>query len=1423
MEGRRLKPGPSSPSAKLWNTFRSGNGNSRPPISSGKIVKVGINEDLVDELVQTKGHLAEKDYHLKQQLKKMEALQELKAQIEEKNASLEQAKTNLEDENGRLTSLVGELKNQMDVLKQGQEYQLFEDQRQEADARIVMLLEDNDILSNRLESTYSAVCQGREWEGESDMNARHQHVISQLQKLVTSSHNVDEMQVKLSDAEASLRIAEQNHLKDLAKAAAEASEREGSLVSKLESTSIRQLQFQGEQEALQETLKTLEDKLRKAKISLQNAEEARVEDVTRLQGQLLAAGQALAEAQSNLAERKLSEEGLQDRLRAAEEAKDQAKQACTQQVEELRELQRQALLWQEQERSVQEALAVVEGKLEASEQSRGELDLRCTEHANQVAVLQGQLEEAHRLQADLARDCARYVEELGKFEARVSEAQAAQRRAEDDLEAQVGRLEAVEHARSVAEEEVEISVGKVKATEEAHEAVKEELGMFIGRVEAAEQAQKRMEQELVVSQERVEAAELSRNDAVQELEALSSTVRSAELQHKIKETEAEKDRQIWEGRVQVAEEALRKAGLELEGLRREKEICDTHLKIAEDAREEAAQAMVTQANEIAQLKGQVETGQAELNATISSFQEQFNSMASETRSLERERDALNKQVQGVVKQRNLLKTQVAIHVKGLEDQMTLNHEEAMANSLLRQELVQMENLKGEIAQAKSLKEEHSKLQVHYEEIATEVEQLRARLAEMEGLRTQMAGLRTQMEEKEAKVKDMEQLKQKVVQMDQLRLELTQMEQLKNKVEEQQVGLNQMECLRQEVTQMEQLRLDLALMGQLKAQLEEQKAELKQMDNLRQEVTQVENLKNQVEKLQVQLASLEQVRELLREERTRAGQLQEEISEMESLRTQMEQQKVQLTRLGQMEEESAAEIERLKGELVETECVGREVANTQEVELLRREVAEMGEVKKEAARALYLEEEVKSLQTELAQMEDFRREAAQLQPLQERAAGRLLEEEVARLEQVKQEMTRLEGCREKLVQRQGLTDTGMNSTSEVEMLREELAKSKQEVEESKTTICNERRFIHVFRQWGRFYLAMSSKSQKERIRARNMARSQDAETMDISDSHSVCSNTPSSSWGTPVKQAEDPFLEEELARTRYLEIRQNLVGTPLQGVRDSWDEIMTLVEGSGIEDVEEGPDQEVTANTQSSANISQVVAPRSRRNPTEAQIRRHEEIAKKRELRRRKAAEAEDTSRPSTSPFPPSGVSEAPPISSPFGPPPVCSGSHPTPPAAGSSDSPVGEGPSTSNSTSRIPEGTTTTKEAGQGNQSVPGTVSSGMSPPPLPSTPTSTSSPGPVAGRAPPMMAPAPMVGPPPTSGPPTRASTTNNGLAGGRTPDQLYLRPSFSPDDALLQLAEKAKMREDFWRARFGELALWAVLFVGVLFTTTDYDVGDC
>eukprot|EP00903_Cladosiphon_okamuranus_P011049 g10434.t1 len=347
---------------------------------------------IMDKYVQAGEALAWKENEVLDLTKQVQEVRAVNSDLEARLSQLTTSNEKLLDSEGRWYSLARELENQMDVIKKGETYSLFQDKVDEAEARLEVATDANNTCRRRLFEVYGVVSADFKDKnndgGDEDVDEHRLHatILEQLQHLKSTTADVEDALATSRDANSAAELARQ-----------QAQAREMELRNELEvrvselreEAAARDAAAQAEQGVLRDAFATQAQELAKALKDASHCREACTAAEAAAQASedaRLAAVGATSTAESNL-------EDVRDDLRLAK-----------------LEIQ-----------SVREQLAEARAALEASQhqatsthEAQESAESKCQQLSDRVVELEGLLEGAQswssKVESDLAESSHRIVE-----------------------------------------------------------------------------------------------------------------------------------------------------------------------------------------------------------------------------------------------------------------------------------------------------------------------------------------------------------------------------------------------------------------------------------------------------------------------------------------------------------------------------------------------------------------------------------------------------------------------------------------------------------------------------------------------------------------------------------------------------------------------------------------------------------------------------------------------------------------------------------------------------------------------------------------------------------------------------------------------------------------------------------------------------
>ncbi|CAM9731264.1 unnamed protein product, partial [Ectocarpus sp. 12 AP-2014] len=154
--------------------------------------------EIMDKYVHAGEALAERENDVRHLSKQVKAVKADNKELEAEVARLKTSNEKLADDEGRWYSLARELENQIEVIKKGETYTLFQDKVDEAEARLEVATDANSTCRKRLFEIYGAISpdfQDKTNDGsDEDVDEHRQHatVLDQLRRLKSATKEMED-------------------------------------------------------------------------------------------------------------------------------------------------------------------------------------------------------------------------------------------------------------------------------------------------------------------------------------------------------------------------------------------------------------------------------------------------------------------------------------------------------------------------------------------------------------------------------------------------------------------------------------------------------------------------------------------------------------------------------------------------------------------------------------------------------------------------------------------------------------------------------------------------------------------------------------------------------------------------------------------------------------------------------------------------------------------------------------------------------------------------------------------------------------------------------------------------------------------------------------------------------------------------------
>eukprot|EP00752_Nemacystus_decipiens_P009407 g8410.t1 len=431
---------------------------------------------IMDKYVQAGEALAWKENEVLDLTKQVQEVREANSDLETRLSHLTTSNEKLLDSEGRWYSLARELENQMDVIKKGETYSLFQDKVDEAEARLEVATDANNTSRRRLFELYGVVnadFKDKNDGGHEDVDEHRLHatILEQLQHLKSTTTEIEDALAASRDAHSAAELARQQ---TQAQEAELRSQLEVRISELREEVAARDVAAQAEQRLLrdafarqaQELAEALEDASRcrdactAAEVASQAAEDAR-----------RAAVRAASTAESNLEDvhedrrvAKLELQIVEEQLaKARAELESSQHEVVRTQDDTERNLRRlsdrvvelEGLLQDAQSRSSKVETDLAESSHQVAELTR--ITQECQREVTEATTKSGELQTYVDTQEERLRESLERVAELSDtlqtLRSQLNEKDDAVSRAESEAErALQGASEAAENAERIGEE-----------------------------------------------------------------------------------------------------------------------------------------------------------------------------------------------------------------------------------------------------------------------------------------------------------------------------------------------------------------------------------------------------------------------------------------------------------------------------------------------------------------------------------------------------------------------------------------------------------------------------------------------------------------------------------------------------------------------------------------------------------------------------------------------------------------------------------------------------------------------------------------------------------------------------------------------------------------------------------------------------------
>ncbi|CAM9283974.1 unnamed protein product, partial [Ectocarpus sp. 12 AP-2014] len=567
--------------------------------------------EIMDKYVHAGEALAERENDVRHLSKQVKAVKADNKELEAEVARLTTSNEKLADDEGRWYSLARELENQMEVIKKGETYTLFQDKVDEAEARLEVATDANSTCRKRLFEIYGAISpdfQDKTNDGsDEDVDEHRQHatVLDQLRWLKSATKEMEDAFAAAQGTNSAAKLArEQAQAHE-----AEVRNRLEAQVSELkEEIATRDANSQSELNALRDASAKQAQELRQAFDELSNCRAAcATAQATAQAGE--DARRAAAEIATTI---KAKLEGVQEDLRVTQEETQTVTGHLTEARAALEISQREAKRRHEAQDVAENSVQQLSGRiielesllqdtrLQASQVERDLADSsqKITELTQVAHVYQGEVAEATtnlgelRAHADAQerrlRESMQKVTELTDdvqtLHGQLAERDAAATRAERDAERALhGTSVATEEAEGLRKEVERLTVEALAMKQEYAEQA-EDFSDELKRVTAdasREHAARAQELRELVKQEAASAAEESTAQAEElrrELESVNASAALAAQENAVRVQALRQELELANAAVLTARDNT----TDIEGLRQELERANSALSKAQD-------------------------------------------------------------------------------------------------------------------------------------------------------------------------------------------------------------------------------------------------------------------------------------------------------------------------------------------------------------------------------------------------------------------------------------------------------------------------------------------------------------------------------------------------------------------------------------------------------------------------------------------------------------------------------------------------------------------------------------------------------------------------------------------------------------------------------------------------------------------------
>ncbi|CAM9563646.1 unnamed protein product [Ectocarpus fasciculatus] len=436
--------------------------------------------EIMDKYVHAGEALAERENDVRHLSKQVKAVKADNKQLEAEVARLTTSNEKLADDEGRWYSLARELENQMEVIKKGETYTLFQDKVDEAEARLEVATDANSTSRKRLFEMYGAISadfQDKSNDGsDEDVDEHRQHatVLDQLRRLKSATREMEDAFAAAQDTNSAAKLArEQAQAQE-----AEVRIRLEAQVSELrEDIAARDANSQSEQSALRDASAKQAHELRQALEEISHCRAACATAQATAQ-----AGEDARRAAVEIAttiEAKL--EGVQEDLRLTQEETQTVTGHLAEARAALETSQREAKRRDESQEVAENSVQQLSGRVIELETMLQDTRLQASQVERELADSSQKITEltqvAHVYQGEVSEATTSLGELRAHADAQERRLRESMRKAEeltDDVQTLRGQLAEKDAAATRAESDVERALqGTSVATEQAEGLRKE--------------------------------------------------------------------------------------------------------------------------------------------------------------------------------------------------------------------------------------------------------------------------------------------------------------------------------------------------------------------------------------------------------------------------------------------------------------------------------------------------------------------------------------------------------------------------------------------------------------------------------------------------------------------------------------------------------------------------------------------------------------------------------------------------------------------------------------------------------------------------------------------------------------------------------------------------------------------------------------